>query len=185
MPVTWPASPGPTGATLPAAPGWPTEARRVIAVEGRAVFVGSVCAGLTEMLFRLRGFEDGYMDLAADPALARALMERVLEIKLAWWGAVLPELGDAVDVVGEADDLGGQASPLFSPRTYRELVKPLQAELFAFIRSRTRARILLPFVRRDPRADPRPHRDRGRCVEPRAGVGHRHGDGGAQARLRP
>ena len=43
----------------------------MIAHEGRAVYVGSVCAGLTEMLFRLRGFEDGYMDLAADPALAR------------------------------------------------------------------------------------------------------------------
>ena len=44
------------------------EARRVVADEGRAVYVGSVCAGLTEMLFRLRGFEDGYMDLAADHA---------------------------------------------------------------------------------------------------------------------
>ncbi len=119
------------------------EARRVIADEGRAVYVGSVCAGLTEMLFRLRGFEDGYMDLAADPALARALMERVLEVKLAWWGAVLPELGDAVDVVGEADDLGGQATPLFAPRTYRELVKPLHAELLSFIRARTSAKLLL------------------------------------------
>ena len=118
------------------------EARRVAAEERRAVYVGSVCAGLTEMLFRLRGFEDGYMDLAADPSLARNLMERVLEVKLAWWGAILPELGDAVDVVGEADDLGGQATPLFSPRTYRELVKPLHAELFAFIRARTRAKVL-------------------------------------------
>lgn len=119
------------------------EARRVIAEEGRAVYVGSVCAGLTEMLFRLRGFEDGYIDLAADPSLARALMERVLEVKLGWWGGVLPELGDAVDVVGEADDLGGQAAPLFSPRTYRELVKPLHAELFAFIRARTTAKVFL------------------------------------------
>jgi uroporphyrinogen decarboxylase len=118
------------------------EARRVAAEERRAVYVGSVCAGLTEMLFRLRGFEDGYMDLAANPSLARDLMERVLEVKLAWWGAILPQLGDAVDVVGEADDLGGQATPLFSPRTYRELVKPLHAELFAFIRARTRAKVL-------------------------------------------
>jgi uroporphyrinogen decarboxylase len=132
----------PDGADAARRDGVAEEARRVAVEEDRAVYVGSVCAGLTEMLFRLRGFEDGYMDLAADPALARALMERVLEVKLAWWGAVLPELGDAVDVVGEADDLGGQATPLFSPRTYRELVKPLHAELFAFIRARTRAKIL-------------------------------------------
>ena len=134
---TWPDGADPARRT-----GLADEARRVIADEGRAVYVGSLCAGLTEMLFRLRGFEDGYMDLAADPALARSLMERVLEVKLAWWGAVLPELGDAVDVVGEADDLGGQATPLFAPRIYRELVKPLHAELFSFIRARTTARIL-------------------------------------------
>jgi uroporphyrinogen decarboxylase len=117
-------------------------ARRVVAEEGRAVYVGSVCAGLTEMLFRLRGFEDGSMDLAADHRLARALMERVLEVKLAWWDGVLADLGDDVDVVGEADDLGAQDRPLFAPRTYRALVKSLHAELFAFIRARTRARIL-------------------------------------------
>lgn len=116
-------------------------ARRIVAEERRGVFVGSVSAGLTEMLFRLRGFEDGYMDLAADHALARALMEHVLEVKLAWWGGVLAELGDSVDVVGEADDLGGQATPLFDPRTYRAVVKPLHAELFAFLRARTSARI--------------------------------------------
>jgi uroporphyrinogen decarboxylase len=44
-------------------------------------------------------------------------------------------------VVGEADDLGGQNGPLFSPRTYRELVKPLHAELLAFIRARTTAKV--------------------------------------------
>jgi uroporphyrinogen decarboxylase len=132
----------PDGADPARRAGVAEEARRVVEDEGRAVYVGSVCAGLTEMLFRLRGFEDGYMDLAADHAQARALMERVLEIKLAWWGGVLPELGDAVDVVGEADDLGGQATPLFSPRTYRELVKPLHAELLAFIRARTSAKVL-------------------------------------------
>lgn len=123
--------------------GMADEARRIASEEGRAVYVGSVCAGLTEMLFRLRGFEDGYLDLAADPALARRLMERILELKLAYWERLLPLLGDAVDIVGEADDLGGQDRPLFSPRTYRQLVKPLQAELFSFIHARTSARVFL------------------------------------------
>ena len=113
----------------------------MIADEGRAVYVGSVCAGLTEMLFRLRGFEDGYMDLAADPSLARGLMERVLEMKLAWWGAILPELGDAVDVVGEADDLGGQSTPLFAPANLPRARETPPSELFAFIQSRTRAKV--------------------------------------------
>jgi uroporphyrinogen decarboxylase len=111
------------------------------AAEGRAVHVGSICGGLTEGLFKMRGFEDGYMDLAAEPARARKVMAKILEIKLAYWERALPEVGGAIDVAGEADDLGGQARPLFSPATYRAVVKPLQRELFAFIRARTQARI--------------------------------------------
>ncbi len=121
--------------------GMADSARRASEDEGRAVHVGSICGGLTEGLFKMRGFEDGYMDLAADPARARRVMERILEIKLAYWERALRELDGLVDIVGEADDLGGQDRPLFSPATYRALVKPLQRELFAFIRARTSARI--------------------------------------------
>jgi uroporphyrinogen decarboxylase len=116
------------------------EARRYVA-EGRAVHAGSICGGLTEGLFKMRGFEDGYMDLAAEPRRARRVMERILEIKLEYWARMLPALGDAVDVVGEADDLGGQARLLFSPATYRALVKPLHRELFDFLHARTDAKV--------------------------------------------
>jgi uroporphyrinogen decarboxylase len=116
------------------------EARR-IAGEGRAVAVGSICGGLTEGLFKIRGFEEGYMDLAGDPDLARRVMERVLEVKLAYWERALPEVGADVDVLVEADDLGGQDRTLFSPRTYRELVKPLHRELFDYLHARTDAKV--------------------------------------------
>jgi uroporphyrinogen decarboxylase len=116
-------------------------ARRIALDEGRAVLVGSITCGPSEGLLRMRGFEDGYMDLAAEPARARRVMERIVEIKLAYWERALAELGDLVDVVAEADDLGGQDRLLFSPATYRALVKPLQRELFGFIRARTDARI--------------------------------------------
>ena len=117
------------------------EARRYAEDEGRAVGVGSICGGLTEGLFKLRGFEEGYMDLAGDPALARCVMERVLEVKLAYWERALPEVGEHADVLVEADDLGGQDRTLFSPRTYRELVKPLHRELFDYLHARTDARV--------------------------------------------
>ena len=119
------------------------DARRYARDEGRAVVCGSVCAGITEMLFRLRGYEDAYLDLAAEPERARAVMERVLALKLAWWERALDELGDDVDVVAEADDLGAQHALLFSPETYRTLVKPLHRELFAFLHARTRAKVFL------------------------------------------
>jgi uroporphyrinogen decarboxylase len=121
--------------------GMADEARRCAEGEARAVLVGSICSGLTEGLFRLRGFEDGYMDLAADPRLARRIMDRILEIKLDYWARALPLLDGLVDVVAEADDLGGQDRTLFSPATYRELVKPLHRQLFEFLHAHTEARI--------------------------------------------
>jgi uroporphyrinogen decarboxylase len=119
------------------------DAARAARDEGKAVVCATVCAGITEMLFRLRGYEDAYLDLAADQDLARRIMERILEMKLAWWDRALSLLGDDVDVVAEADDLGGQQTLLFSPDTYRSLVKPLHRELFSFIHARTSARVLL------------------------------------------
>jgi uroporphyrinogen decarboxylase len=116
------------------------EARRH-AADGFAVAVGSICGGLTEGLFKLRGFEDGYLDLAGDPALARRVMERVLEVKIEYWERALPEVGDSVDVLVEADDLGGQDRTLFSPRTYRDMVKPLHRELFDYLHARTPAKV--------------------------------------------
>jgi uroporphyrinogen decarboxylase len=121
--------------------GMAEDARRYALEEQRAVHVGPICGGLTEGLFKLRGFEDGYMDLAAEPARARRLMERILEVKLAYWSHVLPRLAGVVDVVGEADDLGGQDRTLFSPATYRTLVKPLHRELFGFLHAHTAAKV--------------------------------------------
>ena len=118
-------------------------ARHIRDVEHRAVFVGSLCAGVTEMHFRMRGYEHGYMDMAADPALARKLMEKITELKLAYWEKVLDEIGDDIDIAAEADDLGAQHAPLFSPATYRDLVKPLHAEIIRYIKSRSRARFFL------------------------------------------
>jgi len=123
--------------------GMAERARHIREVEGRAVFVGSLCAGVTEMHFRLRGYEDGYMDMAADPSLARALMERITEIKLAYWERVLDEIGDLIDIAAEADDLGAQHAPLFSPKTYRQIVKPLHAEIVSLVKRRSRARFFL------------------------------------------
>lgn len=123
--------------------GMADEARRIVEEEGRAVYVVPICTGLTEVFLRLRGFEDGYMDLAANPDLAGLIMDRILAIKLAYWERVLGELGEWIDLAGESEDLGGQGGLLFSPEIYRRLVKPRQAELFGLIHARSRARVFL------------------------------------------
>ena len=118
-------------------------AREIRDVEGRATFVGSLCAGVTEMHFRMRGYEDGYMDMALNPDLARALMRKITDLKLAYWEKVLDEIGPDIDVAAEADDLGAQHAPLFSPGAYRDIVKPLHREIIDLIKGRSRAKFFL------------------------------------------
>ncbi len=112
-------------------------------VEQRAVFVGSLCAGVTEMHFRMRGYEDGYMDMALNPDLARKLMRTITDLKLAYWEKVLDEIGPEIDIAAEADDLGAQHAPLFSPQAYHDIVKPLHKEIIDLIKSRSKAKFFL------------------------------------------
>ena len=123
--------------------GMKERATHVHEVDGRATVVGSLCAGVTEMHFRLRGYEDGYMDMALDPDLARALMRKITDLKLAYWEQVLDEIGPDIDIAAEADDLGAQHAPLFSPEAYRDIVKPLHREIVELIKGRSNARFFL------------------------------------------
>jgi len=104
--------------------------------QGKLVVLKGYCAGLIEMAERLRGMESFLCDLLLDPAGATRLMRRILELKIAFWNMALAELADLVDVVMEADDYGTQDSQLVPPKVFRQLVKPLLAELLAFLRQR-------------------------------------------------
>jgi uroporphyrinogen decarboxylase len=97
---------------------------------GRAVMIKGVLAGIFEMAQRVRGMAPLMMDMASDEALAAALLDKMVELKLNFWEMALPSLHDVVDVVSEADDYGTQVSQLISPRMFRRLMKPRLAVLF-------------------------------------------------------
>jgi uroporphyrinogen decarboxylase len=90
----------------------------------------------------LRGYEGWLADLLLDPEFAGALMDKVLEINLEMIDHFLGEVGEYVDVVYTSDDLATQTQLMFSPATYRKLIKPRQRTLFEFIKARTEARLL-------------------------------------------
>lgn len=92
--------------------------------QGRAVLIKGVLAGIFEMSQRVRGMENILMDLASDETIACAFLDKMLELKLAFWEMALPQLADVVDVISEADDYGTQTSQLISPRMFRQLFKP-------------------------------------------------------------
>jgi uroporphyrinogen decarboxylase len=98
--------------------------------QGRAVMIKGVLAGVFEMAQRMRGMAPLMMDMAADEALAGALLDKMVELKLDFWEMALPQLRDVLDVISEADDYGTQQSQLISPRMFRRLIKPRLAVLF-------------------------------------------------------
>jgi uroporphyrinogen decarboxylase len=110
------------------------ERARAVREAGRIVILGGLCAGVTEMHSWLRGFIKYFTDFRHNTALAEYLMDQVVELKMAYWEQALGAAGEYVDVVMEADDMAGQDRLMFSPTTYRTLIKPRHTRLFAFIK---------------------------------------------------
>jgi uroporphyrinogen decarboxylase len=117
----------------PAAPGLLDDARRTISGQGAEYFiVPDLGFALFERAWSLRGFEQFLMDMAQDVGYAEALLDRISEIQL-----VLIERFLALGVDGGyfGDDYGAQKGLLFSPATWRRLIKPRLARLFAPFRA--------------------------------------------------
>ncbi len=91
----------------------------------------------------LRGFEDWFIDLAADQRLAAAMFDAVVEHTSAIAAEILKAGGDLVDVVTVGDDMGFQNGPIVSPELYRQLFKPRQKKYFDIVKKHTSAFIHL------------------------------------------
>ena len=96
---------------------------------GDSAFVApNIGWALFERAWSLRGFENVLLELALDPGYIGELLDRIVEIRLVVIERYL-ELG--VDGGYFGDDYGAQVSTLFSPTTWRALIKPRLARLFA------------------------------------------------------
>ncbi len=126
--------------------GMAARARAIARDEQKAVFLGRASSGMWEHVMWMTGYEKYYMDMATNPALCRAKMERILELKMAYWGRVLAEIEEEYVIVSCADDLGGQNGLLVSLEMYRELVWPYHKRLFQFLKSTpSRAKVFVFF----------------------------------------
>jgi len=111
------------------------------ALKGKVVVLASPCQGILEVYARLRGYEQFYLDLAANHDYVAYMLDRMVEFKSAYWERALELVGDLVDVVVEADDLAAQNSLLMSPQTYRNLVKPRHQRLFSYVKGLAPVRV--------------------------------------------
>lgn len=94
-----------------------------------------------EFCWYMRGLERWFMDMIENPAFCEALLDQTLKYWMDYATGFMGAVGDIVDVVMIGDDLTGQKGPLFSPKFYRQFVKPRQKKLVQYIKTLTPAKI--------------------------------------------
>ncbi|MHB8969772.1 MAG: uroporphyrinogen decarboxylase family protein [Pirellulaceae bacterium] len=108
----------------------------------RALFGMAPCGhDLFNQLLRVRGMEEGLMDLVTNQEFCEAFLDRLTCTIITAQELFLDEVGDLIDVHFTADDLSGQTSPLISPSVYRSLIKPRWARIIEAIKRKTKAKI--------------------------------------------
>lgn len=82
----------------------------------------------------LRGFQDWYLDCGMNVKRIECLFDAILDINIRIFENILSEVGEEVDIVATADDLGTQNSLQVSPDFFRKSIKPRFAKCFNVIR---------------------------------------------------
>jgi len=91
----------------------------------------------------LIGFERFLTDLVLEQKFAEAFMTELVDVYCERADRVLPLLDPYIDAVFLTEDLGAQGGPLLSPDLYKKAILPHQKRLFAHLKSRTHAPLIL------------------------------------------
>lgn len=105
--------------------------------------VGAFGGNMLEQGQFLRGWELFMLDLAADRRFAGYLMDRIAEQWLERLDQFLDAVGDCIQVIAMADDLGTQKAAQLSPAMYRETIHPRHKRIYQRVHQRTHGRVKL------------------------------------------
>jgi len=84
----------------------------------------------------MRGFDKFLVDLVTRKDLAKAMMDKSMNLAIEMNRVLLDEAGDYLDLVLVGDDLGHQHGLIMSPKMYRDLVKPRHKKIYGDIHKR-------------------------------------------------
>jgi uroporphyrinogen decarboxylase len=98
---------------------------------------------LLQKAYDLRGMDSFMMDMVTDEIKAHSLLERLADVTLTNIATFLEEVGDYVEVVTVADDLGIQSGPIMSLAMYRHFLKPYHKAMVDEIKKHTSAKIMI------------------------------------------
>ena len=125
--------------------GMKQRADRVVFDEKKAYVLGRMSSGMWEHAMWMRGYENFYMDMASNPKIVHAIMSKILEVKMGYWGKALETVGENVLVISCADDLGQQNGLLVSLDMYKRLIWPYHKRLFEFIKKKAKSKVYIFF----------------------------------------
>jgi uroporphyrinogen decarboxylase len=108
-----------------------------------AVIADPLVPAIFEPAWYMRGMENLLIDLLDNREYVAQLFETLLEYQIQFFDSFLSEVGSYIQVAMFGDDLGTQKAPMISPQLYREVLKPFHSRLFAFVKTRTDAKIFL------------------------------------------
>lgn len=94
-----------------------------------------------ERAFEMQGMEKFLLNLAVEPDFAQELLIKNNQLCMRLMGHFLDECGDLIDIIKIGDDLGTQEKLMISPRMYRNMLKPLHAEMISLIKQKTKAKV--------------------------------------------
>jgi uroporphyrinogen decarboxylase len=100
-----------------------------------------ICGVTYEVCWYMRGLERWFIDMMDNPAFCEALIDRTAQYWVDWLQGFLVQVGDLLDIIMIGDDLAGQHGPLFSPKFYRQVVRPRQQRVIDTIKKHTQAKI--------------------------------------------
>jgi uroporphyrinogen decarboxylase len=120
--------------------------RTIRAMDQEYAIVGRAVAsyGLFEMAQALRGPEQFLMDLAIDPDLAHALINRLYECYAGLIARFLDVVGEDVDLLElPGDDFAGNTGPIISPAMFDQFFKEPYRKLITLVKTRSpRTRVI-------------------------------------------
>jgi uroporphyrinogen decarboxylase len=125
--------------------GMKDNARIVAREQKKAVFLGRASSGMWEHATWMTGHEKFFMDMILNKKFIHALMEKILEIKMKYWGRVLELVDEEYVIISCADDLGAQDSLLVGLDLYKEMIWPYHKRLFEFLKKKAKQKVYIFF----------------------------------------
>jgi len=98
--------------------------------KGYAVILESLCAGIFEMYWRMRGYDQFIYDCSDHPNLVHKLLDKIVELKIEFYKTATEKLGEYVQFIRESDDLADQRGLLITSEQYHEFIRPRHEKLF-------------------------------------------------------